>query len=145
MVNKTKKQIKKQTKRQPNKETIKIDKQAAEFDRLPPQNIEAEQSVLGSLMFNKDAIAEISDMLRPEDFYRGTHQSIFETMLELSEKNEPIDLLSVSNRLEEKEKLEGIGGTSYLTDLINTVPSAANIVHYAKIIQKKKLHCYLQH
>ena len=119
---------------------IKIDKQAAEFDRLPPQNIEAEQSVLGSLMLDKDAIIKVSDILRPEDFYRGAHQFIFETMLELFEQNEPIDLLSVSNRLEEKEKLEQIGGTSYLTDLINIVPSAANIVHYAKIVQKKKMH-----
>ena len=136
----TKKQTKKQLKRQPKKELLKIDKQAAKFDRLPPQNIEAEQSVLGSLMLDKDAVVKISDVLRPEDFYRGTHQAIFEVMLELFEQNEPIDLLSVSNRLEEKERLEQIGGTSYLTDLINTVPSAANIVHYAKIVQKKKLH-----
>ncbi len=140
MATKTKKQIKKQAKKQPKKQPIKINRQAPAFDRLPPQNIEAEQSMLGSLMFSKDAIVEISDMLRPEDFYRGIHQSIFETMLELSEKNEPIDLLSVSNRLEEKGKLEEIGGTSYLTDLINIVPSAANVLHYSKIVQKKKLH-----
>ncbi len=137
---KTTKQAKRPARRQPKKKTIKIDKQAARFDRLPPQNIEAEQSVLGSLMLDKDAIIKISDILKSEDFYRGVHQSIFEVMLELFEKNEPIDLLSVSNRLEEKEKLEEAGGTSYLTDLINTVPSAANIVHYAKIVQKKKLH-----
>ncbi len=136
MPTKTKKQLKKQ----PKKELLKIDKQAAKFDRLPPQNIEAEQSVIGSLMLDKDAAIKISDILQVEDFYRGIHQSIFETILELFEQNEPIDLLSVSNRLEEKEKLKEIGGTSYLTDLINTVPSAANIVHYAKIVQKKKLH-----
>jgi len=91
-------------------------------------------------MLDKDAIIKISDVLNSKDFYRGVHQSIFEVMSELFEKNEPIDLLSVSNRLEEKEKLEEAGGTSYLTDLINIVPSAANIVHYAKIVQKKKLH-----
>ncbi len=119
---------------------VKINKQAAQFDRLPPQNIEAEQSVLGALMLNQDAIVKVSDIIRPEDFYRGAHKLIYETMVELFDKNEPIDLLSISNRLEEKEKLDEIGGTGYLTDLINTVPSAANIIHYAKIVQKKKLH-----
>jgi len=122
------------------KKPIKIDKQAPKLDRLPPQSIEAEQSVLGSLMLDKDAIVKISDILKPEDFYRGAHQLIFETMLELFEQGEPIDLLSISNRLEEKEELEKIGGIGYLTDLINTVPSAANIIHYAKIVQKKKMH-----
>lgn len=131
----TKKVTKKEEKR-----PIRIKKQAIQFDRLPPQNIEAEQSVLGSLMLDKDAIIKVSDILRPEDFYRGAHQFIFETMLELFEQGEPIDLLSISNRLEEKGELEKIGRISYLTDLINTVPSAANIVHYAKIVQKKKMH-----
>ena len=109
-------------------------------DRLPPQNTEAEQSVLGALMLDKDAIIRVSDFLSPEDFYRGAHAVIYETMLELFEQNEPIDLLSVSNKLEEKGKLEEIGGISYLTELINSVPSAANVVHYAKIVRKKKLH-----
>lgn len=127
-------------KKSSKKSSIKIDKQAPQFDRLPPQNIEAEQSVLGSLMLDKDAAIKISDIIKSEDFYRGSHQLIFATMLELYEKNEPIDLLSLSNRLEEKEKLEETGGTSYLTELINTVPSSANIVHYAKIVQKKKMH-----
>jgi replicative DNA helicase len=130
----------KTTKKQSKKQSIEVDKQIAQFDRLPPQNIEAEQSVLGSLMLDKDAAIKVSDILKSDDFYRGVHQSIFEIILELFERGEPIDLLSVSNRLEEKEELENIGGTSYLTDLINTVPSAANIVHYAKIVQKKKLH-----
>jgi len=140
MAKKTTKTTKKQIKKRIKKEPLKIDRQAAKFDRLPPQNIEAEQSVLGCLMLDKDAIIKVSDILKSEDFYRGTHQTIFKTMLELFEENEPIDLLSVSNRLEEKNKLKEIGGTSYLTDLINTVPSAANIIHYAKIVQKKKMH-----
>ncbi len=109
-------------------------------DRLPPQNTEAEQSVLGALMLDKDAIIKVSDFLSPEDFYRSAHAVIYETMLELFEQNEPIDLLSVSNKLEEKGRLEEIGGISYLTELINSVPSAANVVHYAKIVRKKKLH-----
>lgn len=140
MATKSKKPAKKQVKKQLEKPSINIDKQAAQFDRLPPQNIEAEQSVLGSLMLNKDAFIKISDILTPDDFYRGAHQIIFETALKLFEQNEPIDLLSVSNRLEEKKSLKEIGGISYLTDLINTVPSAANILHYSKIVQKKKLH-----
>ncbi len=115
-------------------------KNEKQFDRIPPQNIEAEQAVLGSLMLDKDAIIKISDILQSNDFYRDVHKTIFETIIELFERREPIDLLSVSNRLEEKEKLEDIGGISYLTELINTVPSAANVVNYAKIVQNKKLH-----
>lgn len=114
-------------------------KQRKQLDSLPPQNIEAEQSVLGSLMFDKNGIVRVADILRPEDFYRGSHQIIYKIMEELFEKNEPIDLLSLSNRLQEKEKLKEVGGQSYLTTLINTVPSAANVTHYAKIVRKKKM------
>jgi len=109
------------------------------FEKLPPQSIEAEQSVLGSLLLDKKAIVKIADILRPDDFYRDIHKIIFETMLELFEKNEPIDIMSVSNRLEEKGLLEKIGGSSYLTTSVNSVPTAANVVHYAKIVQKKKM------
>ncbi len=107
--------------------------------RLPPQNIEAEQSVLGSLMLDKDAIIRIADILKPDDFYRGIHSDIYQVMLELYDKNEPIDLLSLTNRLEEKKQLEEIGGASYLTSLVNLVPTAAHIVHYAKIVKHKKV------
>jgi len=109
------------------------------FDKLPPQNIEAEQSVLGSILLNKKAIIKIADILRPDDFYRDTHGLIYETMLELFEKNEPIDLMTISNRLEEKKQLEKIGGSSYLTNLVNSVPTASNVVHYAKVVQRKKM------
>lgn len=105
--------------------------------KLPPQNTEAEQSVLGSLMIDKNAIIKIADSLRTDDFYRGNNQTIYETMLELFEKHEPIDLLSVSNRLQEKKKLEEIGGYSYLTTLVNNVPTSAHISYYAKIVQHK--------
>ncbi len=108
-----------------------------QIDRLPPQNIEAEQSVLGSLMLDKNAVIKIADIVKPTDFYREIHKTIYEAMIELYEAHEPIDILSLSNKLEEKEKLEEIGGSSYLTSLVNTVPTAAHIVHYAKIIQKK--------
>lgn len=109
------------------------------FDKLPPQSIEAEQSVLGSVLLDKKAIVKIADILKPDDFYRDVHKFIFEIMLELFEKNEPIDLMSVSNRLEEKKQLEKLGGSGYLTELVNSVPTAANVVHYAKVVQKKKM------
>lgn len=115
------------------------EKKATLEGRLPPQNIEAEQSVLGSLMLDKEAIIRVADILKPEDFYRGIHTDIYQAMLELYDKNEPIDLLSLTNRLEEKKKIEEIGGASYLTSLVNLVPSAAHVVHYAKIIKHKKV------
>ncbi len=107
--------------------------------RLPPQNIEAEMSVLGSLMLDKDAIIKIADLVRPEDFYKDAHRLIYEMMLELFEEREPIDVLSLSNKLEEKKEIEKVGGASYLTELVNSVPTASNIVHYAKVVQKKSL------
>jgi len=110
-----------------------------EFEKLPPQSIEAEQSVLGSLLLDKKAIVKIADILKPDDFYRDVHRIIYETALELFEKNEPIDIMTVSNRLEEKDRLEKIGGSTYLTTLVNFVPTAANVVKYAKIVQKKKM------
>jgi replicative DNA helicase len=105
--------------------------------RVPPQNIEAEQSVLGSLMLDKDAIIKIADLLKVGDFYKDDHNDIYEAILELYEEREPIDVLSLSNKLEEKNKLEQVGGSSYLASLVNTVPSATNVVHYAKVVQKK--------
>ncbi len=108
-------------------------------EKLPPQNIEAEKSLLGALMLDKEAIIKVADFLQPRDFYKENHQQIYESMIELFKKGEPIDLLSVSNRLKEKEKLEEIGGNSYLTELINFVPTAAHILNYAKIVQKKRI------
>ncbi len=108
-------------------------------DRLPPQNIEAEQSVLGSLMLDKDAIIRVADILKIGDFYRGVHNIIYQAIIDLYQKSEPIDLLSVSNRLEELNKMEEIGGISYLTELINTVPTSAHVINYAKIVHRKKV------
>ncbi len=107
------------------------------LDRLPPQNIEAEQSVLGSLLIDKDAIIKIADFLKPDDFYKEAHKTIYEAMLDLYEQHEPVDILSLTSRLEEKKQLKQIGGRSYLTSLANNVPTASHIVYYAKIIQKK--------
>lgn len=108
-------------------------------NRLPPQNIEAEQAVLGSLMLDKGAIIKIADILYQGDFYRGIHNDIYTEMLFLYQKGEPIDILSLTNRLEEIGRLETIGGTTYLTQLVNTVPTASHIIYYAKIVHKKKI------
>lgn len=105
--------------------------------KLPPQNIEAEQSLIGALLIDKDAIIKVADMLSANDFYREAHATLFETILELFEKKEAIDILSLTSRLEEKKKLEAIGGRSYLVTLTNQTPSAAHVVSYAQIIQKK--------
>jgi len=108
-------------------------------DKLPPQNNDAEQSLLGCLMLDKDAIVKVVDFIKAEDFYKGIHQDIYQAMSDLYEKSEPIDILSVSARLKERNKLEGIGGQSYLTSLINTVPTATHIANYARIVRQKKI------
>ena len=107
--------------------------------RTPPHNLEAEQSILGSLMLEKDAVIKVADLLKVGDFYKDIHNTIYETMLELYEQREPLDVLSISNKLDEKKELERIGGSSYLASLVGSVPSASHIVHYAKVVQKKAL------
>lgn len=107
--------------------------------RIPPHSIEAEQSVLGALMLDKDAIIKVADLVRVGDFYKEDHNRIYEAMLALYEEREPIDVLSLANRMEEKKELERVGGSGYLASLVNSVPSASNIVHYAKLVQKKAL------
>lgn len=107
------------------------------IERIPPHNLEAEQAVLGSLLIDKDAIVRIADVITPEDFYKEAHRIIYDTMLELYSKREPTDLLTLSNILEEKKKLEEIGGRSYLMNLANIVPTSSNVVYYANIVQKK--------
>lgn len=105
--------------------------------KVPPQNLEAEASVLGSLMLDRDAIIKIADLIDSSDFYYDKHGLIFRAMLDLFEEKASIDVLTVSNRLTELGILERIGGTTYLTQLVNGVPSAAHIVHYAQIVKRK--------
>lgn len=107
------------------------------INKLPPQNIEAEQSVLGCLLIDKEAVIKIADLLYPEDFYKDTHGLIYEAMMDLYEKREPIDMLSLTNRLREKNQLESIGGQSYIASFTAIVPTASNVVTYATIVQKK--------
>ena len=108
-------------------------------ERIPPQNVEAEQSVLGSLMLDKEAIVRVADFLTPHDFYRGSHKEIFKIMLSLFEQGEPIDILSVAARLREVNRLEDMGGQAYLAELINSVPTASNVAYYGRMVQRKRI------
>ncbi len=107
------------------------------IEKIPPQNLEAEQSLLGCLLLDKEAIFKVTDVLNPDDFYHGNHKKIFEAMIDLFNNQEPIDIITLSNRLEEKKLIQDIGGRSYLAQLSNTVATSANTVYYANLIQKK--------
>ncbi|MEK7579780.1 MAG: replicative DNA helicase [Patescibacteria group bacterium] len=108
-------------------------------DKLPPQNLEAERSVLGAILIDKNSIEKVVDMLKAEDFYSRQNQLIYEAMVKLLEKNDPIDILTVTNRLEEFSQLEDAGGAAYLTSLLAATPTSAHILNYAKIVQRKKI------
>ncbi len=107
--------------------------------KIPPQSAESEMAVLGAIMMRPDAIHEIIDIVRSEAFYAERHKIIYETMLELHGTGKPIDILSLSNRLQEKSKIDQVGGKSYLAELSESVPSSANVKHYAEIVQKKSM------
>ncbi len=109
------------------------------IEKLPPQNIEAEEALLGSLLIDKDAATKIIDLLMPEDFYKDVHRIIFEAMIEVWKRRTPIDILSLANRLEERGQIELIGGRSYLAGLANAVPSVSHVTAYAQIIQRKAI------
>ncbi len=110
-----------------------------EIDRIPPHDLDAERAVLGSMLINKDAVGKAVELLKPDDFYRGVHQEIFAVMVDLFARNEPVDVLTVATELTRKNKLEEIGGNYYLTQLGNSVPSAANVEYHARIVLEKSL------
>ncbi|MFH0804452.1 MAG: replicative DNA helicase [Candidatus Zambryskibacteria bacterium] len=116
-----------------------MDSQKKTHLRIPPNNTEAEKALLGSVMLRPEVMFEITDLAHSASFYSEKHRLIFETMLELFSKRNPTDLLTVSARLKEKNLLDEIGGNSYLGELVNSVPSAANASYYAQIIQKKHI------
>jgi len=107
--------------------------------KIPPQDLEAESSVLGSLLLESDAIIKVADFLSAEDFYHPPHQIIYQTILDLFNKNKPVDLLSVKTELKEKKLLKNIGGVDYLTELINSVPTAAHLNYYANVVKEKRI------
>ncbi|WP_301171065.1 replicative DNA helicase [Brevibacillus nitrificans] len=106
-------------------------------ERLPPQNIDAEQSVLGAIFLAKDALETASEILQPEDFYKTAHQRIFAAMVDLYDKGEPVDLVTVTAALQDRKLLDEVGGVTYLTELSSAVPTAANIEYYSKIVLEK--------
>ncbi len=108
-------------------------------DKIPPQSIEAEQSVLGSMIIDKEAIFAAAEMLRETDFYRTAHQKIFEAIIALSEKGEPVDLVTLAEELQRLHSLEEAGGTAYLSALAGAVPTAANVQYYALIVREKSI------
>ncbi len=108
-------------------------------DRLPPQNIEAEQAVLGAIFLEPSSLTMASEILIPDDFYRAAHQKIFQMMLQLSDKGKAVDLITVTEELSAAKLLEDTGGVSYLSELAGSVPTAANIEYYAKIVEEKSL------
>ncbi|MBM4128926.1 MAG: replicative DNA helicase [Nitrospira sp.] len=109
------------------------------LERIPPQNIEAEQSILGAILIDNEALTKALEVIDPEDFYKQSHRKIFNAMIELFEKNEPIDLITLSDQLRKSDELDGVGGVSYLASLVNMVPTSANIKYHSKIVREKGL------
>lgn len=105
--------------------------------KLPPQNLEAEQSILGGILLDNQALNNVLEILNANDFYSDVHRKIFAAVLDLSEKNEPCDVVTLSNNLKDKKQLDQIGGRVYLASLVDNVPSAANIAYYSKIVKEK--------
>jgi len=109
------------------------------MDRVPPHNREAEQSVIGAIFLDPQALITASEILLADDFYHNAHKKIFETMLRLSDQGKAIDVVTVTEELSAKKEIEDVGGLSYLLELANAVPTAANVAHYAKIVEEKAL------
>jgi len=107
--------------------------------KVPPQNLEAEASVLGGILLENEAINRVLEIIAPVDFYRESHRKIFRAMLELTDRSEPADLITLSELLKGKGELEAVGGSAYLASLADQVPTAANIAHYARIIREKAI------
>jgi replicative DNA helicase len=107
--------------------------------KLPPQHIEAEQSVLGGILIENEAINRVTEILDADDFYRDAHGKIFNALINLSERDEPADLITMTNELRKTDQLDSVGGASYLASLIDSVPTAANIEYYAKIVKEKAI------
>ena len=112
-------------------------KQDPSLYKIPPQSIEAEESLLSGILIDNNTLLDVIDIISPEDFYRSAHQKIFSGIVELFSKNEPVDLVTLTNALKESGNLEEIGGATYLATLVDTVPLAVNAKHYAKIVHDK--------
>jgi replicative DNA helicase len=109
------------------------------IDKLAPQAVEAEQSVLGSILIDPEAILKVASFLRPADFYRQPHADVYEAMLELHGQREPIDLVTLGDELARRDRLDAVGGPAYLASLMNMVPTAVHVEHYARIVERKSV------
>lgn len=116
-----------------------LDANATSGGRIPPQSIDAEQSVLGAALLDNEAVNAILEVIRPEDFYQRAHQLIFHGMVQLSERHEPIDMVTLAAQLRANEELDQAGGVEYLSHLVDIVPTAANTQYYARIIKEMAL------
>jgi len=116
-----------------------MNEQGSEPTRVPPHNIEAEQSVIGGILLDNDVLPGVLEILRGDEFYRGGHRTIFAAVIELFERNEPCDLVTIADILKSQKKLEEAGGASYLASLVDRVPSAANASQYARIVKEKSM------
>ncbi|MBM3245936.1 MAG: replicative DNA helicase [Candidatus Omnitrophica bacterium] len=112
---------------------------AVMLEKVPPQNLEAEMAVLGSMLIDEDAIGVAAETLTSDSFYNDSHRKIFETILVLYNANKAVDLITLTNELKRNELLDGVGGASFLTSLVNSVPTAANISHYVGIVKEKSI------
>ena len=110
--------------------------ESSRIERLPPQNVEAEEAILGALLIDPDAIIRVATILRPEDFYREKHGWIYDVILALHERREPIDFLTVVDELDRREQLDQVGGAAFITTLINAVPTSIHAEHYARIVER---------
>ena len=111
----------------------------AEVDKVPPSSEEAEKSTLGSMLLDREAIPTAVESLEPEDFYWSKHAIIYNAICQLFDQGDPVDLVTLSEKLREEDKLEEVGGASYITSVVNSVPTAANIKHYAEIVEEKSI------
>src|SRR5918992_5659745 len=109
---------------------------AVERDRLPPHNVEAEQSVLGSLLIDRDAIIKIASVVKPDDFFSGANGTIYRAILDLYNRREPTDFITLTDELRRKEQLDQVGDIAYLSSLLGAVPTAVHVEYYAKIVER---------
>lgn len=109
------------------------------LDKLPPQNLEAEQSVLGAILLDNNALYTAFELITQDDFYKDSNKKIFIAMMELLEKNEPIDIITLTDHLRKKDNLDAVGGTQYLTSLVSIIPTSANVRFHSKIVREKSM------
>jgi len=109
------------------------------FQKVPPHSLEAEQSLLGSMMLSEDAVVVALEITEAEDFYQSAHRHIFQALIDLYNNQKPCDLITLQEELRSKEKLSEVGGVTYLSQLLNVVPTSRNAEHYARIVKEKAM------